>query len=326
VPPLAAHTLVPTLRQDYASMNVPGEASYFAVCNLVLPHGLLGLMVATMFSVTMGSMDGALNKNAAIFVRNFYKPVLRKHASDRELFVAGWVATFVCGVLTIVVATLLTGKGKASLFDLYQYLNAYLWMPIGVTLALAIWVKHSPKWAAWATVLWGVLVSVFLYHVMPMQGVRQVLSPVFGERLYGYMVMNPFAATNFFTIPLMTVFFLGTKLFYDPAKHRRYERQTERFFRRMETPVDFEKEVGNDNSLAQVQLLGRVMLVYAILVSLILLVPNALEGRLAIAGCAAAMFSIAGGFGLYARYLLRGQQAAARVSRPVSDVGAETIS
>ena len=73
VPPLAAHTLVPTLAREYASMNTPGEASYFAVCKLVLPRGLMGLMVATMFSVTMGAMDGALNKNAAIFVKEFLR-------------------------------------------------------------------------------------------------------------------------------------------------------------------------------------------------------------------------------------------------------------
>ncbi len=305
VPPLAAHTLVPTLATDYATMNTPGEASYFAVCKLVLPHGLLGLMVATMFSVTMASMDLALNKNAALFVKNFYQSLLRKNASDRELYLAGCIATFVCGVFTIVVATLLTGKDKASLFELYQYLNAYLWMPVGVTMALAIWVKRSPRWAAWATVLWGVGVSVFLYNVFPMLEVQRVFAPVLGERFCDYLVTNPFAATNFIGIPLTTLFFLGTKWFYDPTKHRGYERQVDRFFKRMETPVDFEKEVGNDNSLAQAQVLSRVMMVYAVLVSLIVLVPNSLEGRLGIAACAAAMFGIAGGMWLYVRHLGR---------------------
>ena len=197
--------------------------------------------------------------------------------------------------MTILAATLLTGRGKASLFDLYLYLNAYLWMPVGVTLALAMWVKHSPRWAAWATVVWGAGVSVFLYNIMPLDAVRHMAEPVFGARLYGYMVGNPFAATNFFTIPLTIAFFLATKLFYDPAKHRGYERQVARFFRRMETPVDFEREVGNDNSRAQALVLSRVMSVYALLVSLILLVPNSMEGRVGVAGCAGAMFAIAGG-------------------------------
>ncbi|MGN6370772.1 MAG: sodium:solute symporter family transporter [Phycisphaerae bacterium] len=318
IPPLAAHTLVPTLARDFPSMN-PGEASYFAVCKLVLPQGLMGLMVATMLSVTMGGMDVALNKNAAIFVKNFYKPVLRKNASDRELFVAGWVATLVSGMLTILAATLFTGEGKASLFDLYQYLNAYLWMPVGVTLALAMWVKHSPRWAAWGTVVWGVMLSVFLYEVLPMAAVGRVCVPVLGERFYGYLVSNKFAATNFLAIPLTALFFLGTKAFYKPAQHKSYERQVERFFRRMETPVDFEREVGHDNSRAQALVLSRVMGVYAVLVSLILLVPNTAEGRVGIGACAGGMFVIAGGMRLYARHLGRkGPQVEKPQAEPVA--------
>ena len=320
VPPMAAHTLVPTLVGDYASMSTPEEASYFAVCKLVLPHGLLGLMVATMFSVTMASMDSALNKNAALFVKNFYQSLIRKNASDRELYIAGCIATFVCGVLTIMLATLFTGKGKASLFDLYQYLNAYLWMPVGVTLALAIWVKRTPRWAAWATVLWGVLVSVFMYQAIPTSPMQRLFTPILGERFYHYLVTNPFAATNFIAIPLTTLFFFGTKLFYDPAKHQGYERQVDRFFKRMETPVDFEKEVGNDNSVAQARLLSRVMAVYALLMSLILLIPNSLEGRIGIAACSAAMFGIAGGMRLYVRYLGR----ASAALRP-SPAGADAV-
>ena len=198
-------------------------------------------------------------------------------------------------------------------------------MPVGVTLGLAIWVRHSPRWSAWATVMWGVGVSIFLYKLMPLEAVRRVMEPVFGARLYGYMVRNPFAATNFFSSPLMMAFFLGTKFFYDPAKHRRYERQVERFFRRMETPVDFEKEVGNDNTLLQSRLLGRVMLVYAVLVSGVLLVPNTLEGRLGVAGCAGVMFAIAGALLLYARQLSRGA-AVEGVSETVSSERAGSIS
>ncbi|HUO09283.1 MAG TPA: hypothetical protein VM008_13330 [Phycisphaerae bacterium] len=303
VPPLAARTLVPSLAADYPAMNNPGEASYIAVCKLVLPHGLLGLMVATMFSVTMGSMDAALNKNAAIFVKNFYQSLLRKSASDRELYIAGYIATFICGILTIGAALLFTGKGKASLFDLYQYLNAYLWMPVGVTLALAIYVKRSPRWAAWATVLWGACVSAFLYEILPLPSLSHLFTPLLGERVYRYMITNKFAITNLVAIPVTSLFFLTAAFFYRPSRHRASERQVRRFFRRMNTPVDFEREIGHDNTRVQALILGRVMCLYGALVALILLVPNSLDARIGVAACSAMMLALGATLLLYARRL-----------------------
>ena len=47
IPPLAAFTLAPGL-MDMKLMNNPAEASYIAVCLAVLPHGMIGLMIAAM--------------------------------------------------------------------------------------------------------------------------------------------------------------------------------------------------------------------------------------------------------------------------------------
>ena len=78
-------------------------------------------------------------------------------------------------------------------------------------------------------------------------------------------------------------------------------RDTAEFFRRMETPVDFEKEVGGDNTAQQAGVLGRVALVYGASIVMLMLVPNTLADRLSILACA--LIPLAVGFGLrrYAR-------------------------
>ena len=70
---------------------------------------MIGLMVASIFAATTSSMEPGLNKNAGIFVMNFYKPILRKHATDREYLVAGKIASLVFGLLVIGAALVIEG-------------------------------------------------------------------------------------------------------------------------------------------------------------------------------------------------------------------------
>jgi hypothetical protein len=164
-----------------------------------------------------------------------------------------------------------------------------------------MFVRKAPKWAGWSTVLFGGLATFVLYDILPLPQAARILSPVLGERVYHYMITNKFAVTNLLGIPVTSLFFIFTRFFYKRTPSRQYERQVQRFFNRMETPVDFDKEVGRDNTQAQARILGKVMCVYGALIGLILLVPNSAGGRLAVAVCAGMMLSIGGGLLLYAR-------------------------
>ena len=62
-----------------------------------MPRGMVGLLICGIFVRPCQSMDSGLNRNAGIFVKNFYYPLLRKKASDRELLWAGRVVTLLFG-------------------------------------------------------------------------------------------------------------------------------------------------------------------------------------------------------------------------------------
>ena len=295
IPPLAAYTLVPGLMEQKL-MNNPAEASYIAVCLVVLPQGMIGLMIAAMFSATIASMDVALNKNAGFFVKNFYQPILRKGARDRELLLAGEISTVIFGGLIIALAASVVVGSKVSLFDAFLYMNAYLGFPLGIPVLLGMFLRRVPHWAGWGTALFGVLVTMFLYDFLPTAAGRNLLEPVLGESVYHYATTNRFVLTNMVGVPLTMLFFAATQLFYRPKPGTEFEQDTAEFFRRMETPVDFEKEVGNDNSPQQAGLLGRIALIYGVFIVLLVLIPNSVADRLGIFACA--LIPLAVGFGL----------------------------
>jgi Na+/proline symporter len=302
IPPLAAFTLVPQLAQE-SLMKIPGEASYMMVCLKVLPHGLLGLMIAAMFSATIASMDVALNKNAGFFVKNFYQPILRKHASDSELHRVGELATLGFGLIIVGGALLLVLAPNLSLFDAYLYMNAYLGMPLAIPLFMGMLLKRTPVWAGWGTALFGFLLTVFFYNLLPTETLRAAVAPIVGDWAYAYACSNRFVMTNLICVPFTTLFYVATKLFYREAPESAYALQVGDFFKRMNTPVDFEKEVGGDNSGAQARLIGLMASIYGCFVLLLTLIPNPIEGRLGILACALTLLSVGGALLLYAKRL-----------------------
>ena len=300
IPPLAAFTLVPDLR-EHSLMRIPGEAAYIAVVLQVLPSGLIGLMIAGMFSATIASMDVALNKNAGFFVKNFYQPVLRPRATDRELMFAGEIATVVFGVLITAFALAMVAGSTVSLFDAFLYMNAYLGVPLSIPMFLGMIVQRVPRWAGWATTLFGILTTAFCYLFVPSAAGHALLAPVLGDTIYHYLITNKFVITHLVGVPLTMLFFFATRFWDRPGTDADYETQTAEFFRKMNTPVNFEKEVGGDNTPAQARILGIIACIYGGFITGMLFIPNPWLGRAGIGACALFLWSVGAGLLLYSR-------------------------
>jgi SSS family solute:Na+ symporter len=68
----------------------------------MLPHGLAGLVVASIFAGSMSTVSASLNSLATSSVVDFYKRLVRKEASDLHYTRASRWATFLWGVLATV--------------------------------------------------------------------------------------------------------------------------------------------------------------------------------------------------------------------------------
>ncbi|MDQ8181428.1 hypothetical protein [Pelagicoccus sp. SDUM812005] len=285
IPPLAAFTLVPDLAERTVVAN-PGEASYIEVCLAILPQGMIGLLVVCMFSATMSSMDVALNKNAGFFVKNFYQPILRQQATDRELLLAGRGSTIFFGLFVTACALLVTTQSGITLFDAFLYLGGYLGVPLAIPLIFGMLMRKVPKWSGWATTFFGILVSIVIFNFVPTDSGRAFFEPFLGNSVYEYMVSNKFVVGNLVGGPLTALFFWATRYCYNPEKDVEQQTRSHEFFRRMNTPIDFEKEVGGDITARQSLAIGRLTVAFGCFIALLTLIPNPMSGRMGILGCA----------------------------------------
>ena len=61
IPPMAMRVLYPNLHAIWPQLANPNEASYVAASLTFLPHGLIGIMLAAMFSATMANLSASFN-------------------------------------------------------------------------------------------------------------------------------------------------------------------------------------------------------------------------------------------------------------------------
>lgn len=300
IPPLAAYSILPDLPQQ-KFLTTPGESSYIAVCLAILPPGLTGLLVVCMLSATMSNLGDSLNKSAAIFVSNFYKPLFRPQASQKELLLVGRSATVIFGIvislLTLAAPTLL----RVSVFDAFLYIGAYLGLPITVPLFLAMFYRRAPAWSAWLAALVGILATTAIYVFCPSPLGRTILEPFLGSDIYGYLVSNQFVATNLFTVPVTAIVFLATGVFARAREDKRSGASPEEFFRRLHTRVDFDAEVGADNTPMQARRIGRLTFAAGAFILLLIFVPDSNLGRAGIIGCASLPLALGATLIIYAR-------------------------
>ena len=305
VPVWASHTIVPDMMQKYQGIVAnPEEMSYIATALKILPQGLLGLLVVGLFAATMSSMDSAFNKNAGFIVCNFYRDILRPDASDKELYLAGQIATAISGVFVIIVALLMANIGKISIFDYYLYFAALFGTGSAVAFLLGMFVKKTPPWVAWSTALLSMACSFLLFVVLRSDWVAETLRPELSGTwlapVYEYIITNPFFMTNVIITPLCVAYFFFVCRFYKPEKYPKYVESVDKLFDDMRTPINFEKEIGaeNDNSSQQAKTLGALSIVYGGFIALMVFVPNPVSGRLAILGCSSIML-VVGAFLMY---------------------------
>ena len=77
IPPMAMRVLYPDLHAVWPGLANPSEGAYAVASLTLLPHGLIGIMLAAMFSSTMANLSAQFNLKSAILTKDLYQSLLR---------------------------------------------------------------------------------------------------------------------------------------------------------------------------------------------------------------------------------------------------------
>jgi Na+/proline symporter len=116
------------------------EQAYILACRAVLPAGMVGLMVAAMFSATASMVSSQLNVFAGVLTDQFYRRLFSPRASDKRLIGAGRVFTMLLGAVLVGVALAIPYLGGAE-----KLIITTASLMVGPLLAPTIWGLFSRR-------------------------------------------------------------------------------------------------------------------------------------------------------------------------------------
>ena len=199
-PAMAARVFMPGIPED--QMN----GVYALVCREVLPVGMIGMVIAAMFSATMSSLAGNFNAAAAVMVNELYLKVAR-NPSARARMLAARVATVLVGGLVVALTFVMQyAQGADDLFNLSNKVFGVFLPPIAIPMLCGIFVRKFSKRSGLMGLVGGIAVGLAIFIV----GAKPELAHL-REMVW------IFPATAVATVVFLL---LGTAVFRDGASER----------------------------------------------------------------------------------------------------------
>jgi SSS family solute:Na+ symporter len=144
LPPIAARVVLPELADP--------EQAYVMLCAKLLPAGMLGLMVASMFSATMSSLNSEFNVMAAVLTKDIYQRFVRPAADDRHMVWMARATTVGVGIVVTIGAMFIGGFGGA--FEANKLFASVFAVPLAVPLIFGlVWRRPNSLGAILCAVL-----------------------------------------------------------------------------------------------------------------------------------------------------------------------------
>jgi SSS family transporter len=181
IPPMAMRIVYPSLHAVWPHLANPNEASYVAASLTYLPHGLIGVMLAAMFSATMASLSANFNLKSAILSKDIYQRLFRPTAGEREILIVGIFMTLLIGGITTLFAVIMASRGD-SIFSVMMTFNTLISLSYGPPALLGLVFRRAPWWSGMATFATGLTLGIlgdFVFHWSFIQQVILVVPPAF---------------------------------------------------------------------------------------------------------------------------------------------------
>lgn len=157
--------LTPTIIYRMIDPVANPEAAYILASKLVLPVGMLGLMMAAMFSAAASSISGQLNVFAGVLSEQFYRKLFNPSAADTRMVWVGRLFTLLIGLATILVAVLVPRLGGAE--KIVLTLTGFLLGPLMAPSVFGLLSGRIGRSAVFTTAIVSIAVGSFFKLAAP---------------------------------------------------------------------------------------------------------------------------------------------------------------
>lgn len=244
LPVMTSKLIFPAIGELWPNLEAPEEASFVSLAMLLLPHGMIGFVVAAILSATLGHANDAFNWLSAAITKDVYVPMRQKlgltAASDLHQMRAAQVFMLIVGVGGVGFAFYIATLGGAFEFNLKYFSMVANSMTMPVFLSLII--RRTPWWTGIAAVIASVTTTFTMF------GLDLFPDHAFQRNVAGIMIAS-------------TLVFLVSKIWYradDPRVQNAIELD-----RDLRTPVEETEGASNRGNLEVYGMVGTVSYILA---------------------------------------------------------------
>lgn len=158
-PAMAARVFLPTIPDS--EMN----SVYALLCREVLPTGMIGMVIAAMFSATMSSLAGNFNAAAAVIVNELYLKIDRTATAARRMIAARFATALVgCSVIALTFV-MQYAQGADDLFNLSNKVFGVFLPPIAIPMLCGIFVRKFSRRSGMYGLVGGIIVGLLVFAI-----------------------------------------------------------------------------------------------------------------------------------------------------------------
>lgn len=254
LPVMGARIIFPDIAAVWPQFAAPDEASFVSLALLLLPHGMIGFVVAAILSATLGQASDGFNWLAATTTRDIYVPLRKKAGlpapSEPHQMRVAQITMLVIGVLGIVSAIFIAKTGGAFDFGLkyYSLTGPGFMMPV----LLGMVYRKTPWWSGMASCV-AAFVSAFGF----------MAADAFPQHVYERNILSAIGAS--------TLVFVISAFFYRADDPRSAE--CRRFDTDLRTPVPIDPNLP-PGSLRDFQMLAMVSVLLGLVLIACVVLPS----------------------------------------------------
>ena len=265
LPAIIGRKILPDLLAQHRTAD-----TYVLLVLKLLPVGLIGIIVAAMFSATMAAVSADLNAIASVLTRDVYLRLVDPHATERKLVRVGRMSTLALGALIIALSLWIALSNSQSLFHLMVTAFGVFLAPTLLPVLGGLTVRSLTWKGALTGFVSGLVVGMSMFAVKTWYlPTLPNLSPEWANYTFeGISIFSNFAATAL-------GMWLGSIL---PARDGQETNRIAAFFQALDTPIS-SAEVRKQEHDSSGTAVGGATLAVGVLLVVAGLLANSKEAR-----------------------------------------------
>lgn len=172
--------MLPPMIYRTVNANVNAEQAYFVACASVLPHGMMGLLLAAMFSSAASYIDGEVNVYAGAITDDIYKLHINPRANEKQLLLVGRISSFLIGCAIIGGAISIPYIGGAE--EVILTITSLLVVPMALPVIWGLFFGKITQEAVWYSTALSFLAAISIKFFLPQQSSSALISLVIAHR------------------------------------------------------------------------------------------------------------------------------------------------